>query len=178
MTSVPKYEPHYTIDDYRHWEGEWELWKGTAVAMTPSVFGGHANSHTRIGAALLAAIDEANCNAVVLTEIDWIVSSDTVLRPDVTVVCGDVPEQHVESPPALVVEVLSPGTRERDEVYKRSMYQKHGVAWYLMIDPIAQVITALRLQNEVYEDVDVGGVLEVDICETCKLAVKLDRVFG
>ena len=42
MSIAPKYQPHYTVDDYQHWEGDWELWNGVAVAMAPSPFGPHA----------------------------------------------------------------------------------------------------------------------------------------
>ena len=30
--------PHYTIEDYRRWEGEWELIDGVAISMTPTVW--------------------------------------------------------------------------------------------------------------------------------------------
>ncbi len=41
MSTVRKYQPHYTVEDYRQWKGDWELWYGTAVAMSPSPFGPH-----------------------------------------------------------------------------------------------------------------------------------------
>jgi hypothetical protein len=25
MSTVPRYIPHYTVEDYRRWEGDWEL---------------------------------------------------------------------------------------------------------------------------------------------------------
>ncbi|MFO0943736.1 MAG: hypothetical protein U0930_23620 [Pirellulales bacterium] len=31
--------PCYTIEDYRQWQGDWELWDGVAIAMIPSSFG-------------------------------------------------------------------------------------------------------------------------------------------
>ncbi len=36
---VEKYMPRYTIDDYKLWEGDWELIDGIPFAMTPSPFG-------------------------------------------------------------------------------------------------------------------------------------------
>ena len=30
------YTEHYTLDDYRLWEGDWELIDGSAYAMSPS----------------------------------------------------------------------------------------------------------------------------------------------
>lgn len=56
--------------------------------MSPSPFGRHAKLLARTVAALQTAIDAGRCDATVLFEIDWIVSNDTVLRPDAVVVCG------------------------------------------------------------------------------------------
>ncbi|PAY20868.1 hypothetical protein CKO51_03770 [Rhodopirellula sp. SM50] len=41
MSSAPRYVPHYTIEDYRRWEGDWELIDGVPVSMSPSSFGPH-----------------------------------------------------------------------------------------------------------------------------------------
>jgi len=71
MSTAEKYQPHYTIDDYRHWEGDWEFWSGAAIAMTPSPFGRHANARVRIAAALDSAVEASGCRATVLAKIDW-----------------------------------------------------------------------------------------------------------
>lgn len=178
MSSVEKYQPHYTVDDYRRWEGDWELWEGTPVSMTPSPFGRHASITGRVATAFNNAIDAAECAATVLVEIDWIVSKDTVLRPDVTVICGPAPDGHVESLPAVVIEVLSPATRERDKTFKKNLYAREGVPWYLILDPDDSTTTALKHQGEeMYEAVTTGETLEMDICHDCRLSVKLDRLF-
>jgi Uma2 family endonuclease len=179
MSKVEKYQPHYTIDDYQHWEGDWELWNGVAVAMTPSPFGRHASANVRIAAALDSAVEASGCRATVLAEIDWIISRDTILRPDVTVVCGGPPEKHVEQVPALVVEILSASTRERDLTFKKQIYQQQAVPWYLIIDPEANTLQALRLDADgEYQPVDHAESLMVDICGDCSLAVRVDRLFS
>jgi hypothetical protein len=57
MSSAARYSPNYTIKDYRQWQGDWELWRGIAVAMTPSPFGKHGGLLVRICTALTNAID-------------------------------------------------------------------------------------------------------------------------
>ena len=96
MSSAVRYTPHYTIEDYRRWKGDWELWHGTAVSMTPSPFGRHGVMLARLVTALTNSIDAAGCNAYVLAEIDWIIGDDTVVRPDASVICGDPPDEHIE----------------------------------------------------------------------------------
>jgi len=178
MSTVRKYEPHYTVDDYQHWDGDWELWHGTAVSMSPSSFGNHGNILGRIATSLNIAIDAARCHVNVLIEIDWIVSHDTVLRPDAVVVCGDVPQRHVESVPAIVVEVLSDSTRDRDLHWKREIYQEQKVPHYFILDPVVKQMLWLRLnENHRFESRSVTSLIEVDICDTCSIQVSTDRLF-
>ena len=177
MSTAPKYLPHYTVDDYQHWSGEWELWNGVAVAMAPSPFGRHAQLVGQLAKILGVAIDAAGCDAAVLVEIDWIISRDTILRPDLTVVCGPVPKRHVEDVPALVVEILSPGTRDRDQTFKKEMYQREGVSWYLIVDPDKETLLALKLHDGEYQPMSHSDILTIDICGTCSLSVRVDRLF-
>ena len=64
------------------------------------------------------------------------------------VVLNDQPDvltpQHVRGAPAIVIEILSPGTRRRDETLKRSLYARAGVREYWMVDPDSRTVTVCR----------------------------------
>ncbi len=178
MSSAPRYTPSYTVEDYQLWEGDWELWNGVAVAMTPSPFGRHGKLLISIGAALKSAIESARCHATVMAEIDWILSSDTVLRPDLVVVCGPEPERHVEVTPALAVEILAEGTRERDLNFKRDIYQQQSLRYYVIVDPDASQLTVLQLNNEgVYAAMELSKSVTIDICDGCHLSINIESLF-
>ena len=57
-------------------------------------------------------------------------------------------------PPQLVIEVVSPGkkNRDRDYRYKRSQYQARGISEYWIVDPIEQKITIFNLVEGLYEE--------------------------
>ena len=57
-------------------------------------------------------------------------------------------------PPALVVEVVSPGqvNRERDYRYKHTEYAARGIAEYWIVDPETQQVTLCLWVNGQYED--------------------------
>jgi Uma2 family endonuclease len=57
-------------------------------------------------------------------------------------------------PPALVIEVVSPGAenRGRDYRYKRTEYAARGIAKYWIVDPEMQQITLCLWVNGQYED--------------------------
>ena len=178
MSTASRYVPHYTIDDYKRWEGDWELWQGIAIAMTPSPFGKHSKLLVNAAACLKNAVSDAKCDATVLAEIDWIIANDTVVRPDVVVVCGSEPEQHVESTPAIAVEILYESTRDRDLGPKRQMYEEQGVPYYLIIDPEPSTVLLLKLQDGKFAEVSSTDTFDLEICGSCSLSVVVDQLLS
>ena len=176
MSTAPPYLPRYTVADHAAWEGDWELLDGVAVAMTPSPHGRHAERLARLAAVLWNAIDASGCQATVLAEIDWVIANDTVVRPDLVVVCGPAPQRHVEHPPALVVEILSAATRSRDLTVKRELYEASGVRWYLVSDPDEGASSLLRLGAAGrYEALPAVGTHAIDLCPEYTLSIDFGR---
>ena len=113
-----------------------------------------------------------------LFEIDWIVSDDTVVRPDVVVICGETPEKHIESPPALVAEIQSASSIVRDREAKRDLYREQGVAIYLLIDPEERTLEVFRKDSDqdwVHEFM--ADTIELSICRDCRLSLTKDSLF-
>ncbi|MCA9184827.1 MAG: Uma2 family endonuclease [Pirellulaceae bacterium] len=144
MSTASRYQPHYRVSDYLQWEGDWELWFGTAVAMVPSPFAPHERAVTKLTYQIESSLLRHECDCRVYAGLDWIVQDDTVVRPDVMVVCGEQPEKHLERPPALAIEVLSDSTRSKDCHAKRMLYEEYGVACYLIVDVDAKSIQWLQ----------------------------------
>ncbi len=68
-------------------------------------------------------------------------------------VCGELPDAHLERAPSLVVEVLSESTKQKDLTVKRELYEDEQVAHYLIADVDSKTITWLKL--------NAGGKYEV-----------------
>ncbi|TWT95595.1 Uma2 family endonuclease [Neorhodopirellula pilleata] len=176
MSALARYQPLYTVNDYMQWKGDWELWAGHPVSMSPSPFGRHQAILTKIASLLVNAVENANCAATVIAEIDWVVDPTTVVRPDVLVVCGESPERHVEQAPALTVEVISATSIERDRIYKRELYRDKGVGNYLIVDHEKRTIILHRQSNRWAEET-IEQILDLTICEDCRLSIDLSRIF-
>lgn len=177
-SSAAQYAPRYNVTDYQMWEGDWELWDGIAIAMTPSPFGPHQAAVAGLLTELRLAIRRQACRATALAELDWIVRGDTVVRPDVVVVCGEVPERHLESAPALVAEVLSSTTRQNDLTFKRELYAEQGVPTYLIVDPDSEKVEQLTLdQSGEYRTVEQAGRGQFVVCDGCRLRLDFDEIF-
>lgn len=177
MTAAKRYLPSYTIADYAHWEGDWELWDGVPVSMAPSPFGRHSAIVSRLIVQLSNAIEAANCGSEVLNEIDWIVNDKTVVRPDVLVVCDGVPPKHVESAPTLVAEVISNATAIRDRTIKRDLYRDEGVDHYLLLDPDANELTWYRAIGGQWREEPITEPFELSICEDCEIRLDPGKLF-
>jgi len=172
--AAPKYNPHYTLSDYRQWEGNWELWDGVAVAMTPSPFGKHQKALTRLAQIMLNAMETAGCNdCEVAVELDWIIADDMVVRPDLSLCCeGDI-DHFIERPPTLVAEVLSAGTEHKDRTAKRSLYAAEGVKFYMMIDTDHGSVVVLELIDGEYRAIPTASVYRLTLTESCVVTLDL-----
>jgi Uma2 family endonuclease len=80
----------------------------------------------------------------------------------------------VDAPPDLVVEILSPGTRQRDLTVKRDLYAQFGVHEYWVVDPEARTVTVLTLKGDRYEPVPPGddGAIASRVLPGLTLALK------
>ena len=174
------YRPHYKIPDYLAWEGDWEFWDGVPVSMSPSP----NTRHQRTGLNLVHSIhsqilDQKDCNDCQLFyEIDWHVSDNTVVRPDLLIVCGEVPEDFIKSPPVFIAEILSPSTAEKDRTAKRDLYAAEGVRYYLILDPDAEEAEFLvhNAETGAYESADSVPV-KLDLHAGCRISLDLEKVW-
>ncbi len=125
----------------------YEIFDGSLEMMSPSPSVTHQTVSGDLGFIL-----KQSCNSdyrVFYAPLDVILSNTYVLQPDILMVhrsrLNIVTERGVEGPPDLVVEILSPGSRNRDKVKKMSAYAKHGVQEYWIIDTVTRTLEQYRL---------------------------------
>lgn len=93
--------------------------------------------------------------------IDVYFDEANILQPDIVWVAQDsqcfIGDKRLEGAPDLVIEILSPSTARRDKNKKFSLYEKHGVREYWLVDPIAQYVEVWRLEDGKFEPKGVFG---------------------
>ena len=124
----------YTYNDYKLWEGEWELIDGLqAMVLRPALK--HQFIMGKIIYNLNKKLDELSCNkCFVLGEIDYIISDETVLKPDVALVCDKLPT-FIKETPIAIFEIISSSTKLKDEITKKTIYQKAGIRNLFLVYP-------------------------------------------
>ncbi|MEE9425425.1 MAG: Uma2 family endonuclease [Methylococcales bacterium] len=168
---------YYTYDDYLLWEGKWELLEGIPMSKTPSPVINHQAIAGKILNELMNSI--GNCErCLVLGEEDWKVRNDTILKPDVVLICDEPNDQYITKTPEIIVEVVSQSSAKRDEVFKFEIYEREKVAYYIIVYPDDCKAKLYRLENSKYSK---QGDFFKEIYEfedtTCKAKIDFDNVF-
>ncbi|WP_300602243.1 Uma2 family endonuclease [Niabella sp.] len=179
MAYAQKILPHYTYDDWVRWEGRWELIDGIPIAMSPMP----QPKHQRIAANLIVEIEMAlragKCShCKVYQPLDYKISDDTILVPDVLIVCGEIAKAYLDFAPALVVEVLSPATALRDRHTKYELYQLQKVPFYLIADPEKEALEIYRLINDRYELQPATTTFSFDLQNDCVIRVDFTKIWS
>ncbi len=113
--------------------------------------------HQRISKRLLVMIDvwlqEHPLGEVFDAPLDVRFSLFDVVEPDLLYVSNEraadlLSGQHVTGSPDVIVEIGSPGTRQRDETIKRRLYERSNVLEYWVVDPDIDVIRVYRRDGE------------------------------
>lgn len=121
--------------------------------VTPSPNLGHqellGRLHLAMGNFLLT---RRHLGRVFLSPLDVVMSDYDVVEPDLLFVGGDqrsiLTEANVQGPPALVVEILSPSTRRRDEGIKRRLFDQKGVREYWLVDLKNRCVSICRRSGD------------------------------
>ncbi|MGH2706410.1 MAG: Uma2 family endonuclease [Actinomycetota bacterium] len=114
---------------------------------------GHQNAVLRLGAALLAYVDEHG-GAVYVAPREVFLTDRNVVEPDVVFLrsehLGRDEEPFVRGAPDLVVEVSSPSTRRLELVRKLELYERFAVGEYWYVDLDADRVEVYRPTGERY----------------------------
>ncbi len=169
--------PRYTVKDYERWEGDWELVEGIPYAMASPTL-----THQRLVLILsmlleLQLEEKEKCkDCTIAIDTDYIVSEDTVFRPDIALVCSNKGEK-ITKTPVLIVEVVSPASKKMDEEIKPLYYAREGVKYYLLVYPQEKKMVLKLLKGKTYEDIPVKERVEFELREGCRLSLEPSEVW-
>jgi Uma2 family endonuclease len=182
MTLADKIEEPYTWADFLEWDEHIraEIMDGEVVAMAPP-----SAPHQAVVGELFYRIrtflEGKPCKVypapyAVRLKPQEDGSDDTVLEPDVVVVCDPAKRdrQGCKGAPDLIIEVLSPSTARYDRIVKYRKYQEAGVREYWIVDPDTQSIQVCVLENgryvvSMYDEADTAPV---SVLPGCGIVVK------
>jgi len=171
--------PHYTYEDYSQWKGQWEVIDGIPYAMSPMPRPEHQAVAGSLHAEFRAALKTAKCSCKVYQPIDYKVAEDTVLNPDLLIVCKPITKQFLDFTPELVAEILSPATEPKDRYTKYHIYQEQRIPYYVIVDVDKKKVELFRLVEDQYSPVlfDAGTAFTFAL-SACSFSVILDDIWS
>ena len=99
-------------------------------------------------------VKRAGFGTAYIAPFDVVFDNHNVTEPDMIFVRSDrlaiITDANVQGSPDLIVEVLSPSTRERDLGVKARLYARSGVLEYWVADPEVETLATHRLTDEGY----------------------------
>ncbi len=151
-----KREELFTYGDYRTWgdDERWELIDGIPYCMSPAPSPRHQILLADLVRQFTSYLLGKSCRAIPAPFDVRLVESDehddditTVVQPDLSIICdrSRLDGAGYRGAPELVVEILSPGTVQKDLKVKFARYERAGVREYWIVDPAAKTVMIFSL---------------------------------
>ena len=147
----------FTVKDYMSTpDGKrYQLLDGELV-VAPSPTTKHQSIIGQLYLTMTQFVTQSQLGRVWVAPLDVVLSDHDVAQPDLFFVSNAreniVTEANVQGAPDLVVEILSPATAKYDREYKMTLYSRHGVREYWLVDPEEDTV-------EVWTESETGLVL-------------------
>jgi len=188
MTKTVKPRVKFTYEDYKSLpESETKRYEllGGDLVLVPSPTEYHQRISRNLEFMLWRFVKEQDLGWVYDAPLDVVLGQgDTreVVQPDIFFISKErekiIAEEEIRGAPDLVVEIISPGTAERDRGYKKTLYARHGVKEYWIVDPKGKTVEVYTLGEKGFELVrayEAGEALKSPLLEG--LEVDLNEVF-
>ena len=146
----------FTADDYKtlpETGPRYQLLDGDLIHMSPAPSIPHQEAVGFLFSRLLTCAVDGRLGRVIASPVDVHLSEHDVVQPDILFVSKErddrIVHDGVHGAPDLIVEVLSPSTRDLDLGAKRILYARHGVIEYWVMDLDDQSLSIYRLDEDV-----------------------------
>lgn len=190
--ALPAEKERYTFADVLTWPDDEraELIDGEVILMAPAPSRGHQGISVELTRQFANYLEGKKCKAyhapfdVRLFEKDGDTPDDvdTVVEPDITIVCdpSKLDDRGCKGAPDMVVEILSPSTQRHDRLVKLGLYQRARVREYWIVNPEDQTVQVMLLDDggvlQLHEVYDRQSVAKVNVLDGC--FIELSKVFS
>jgi Uma2 family endonuclease len=138
---IPPDRMRHEIIDGRHF-----------VNPAPSPY--HQTVATRLVYEFMRCVEKTGRGRVFSAPVDVHLGRGSVVQPDLVVLRNAnrsiIGSRKLTGAPDLLVEILSPGTRDHDRRRKKARYERAGVREYWIVDPVARVVEQFVLRERRY----------------------------
>lgn len=162
METMSRSGVRFTYSDYLRLpeDKRYEILDGE-IYVVPAPNTRHQRISKRLEIALVQHAEERGFGEILHAPYDVILSEENVVQPDILFVrkerAGIIGEINLRGAPDLAIEILSPGTRDKDLEIKRKTYADFGIQEYWIVDPEAGTVEALVRTEQGYVRAGIYG---------------------
>jgi len=175
----------FTYEDYKSLPPSetkrYELLDGELV-MVPAPTTYHQRISFKLALILGLFVEEKGLGYVFFAPIDvvlWEEGECNIVQPDLIFISKEreeiIKEEEIRGAPDLVIEILSPATEKCDRFYKKSLYARHEVKEYWIVDLEKKTVEVYTLKEhgfELYGEYKSGDILKSFILEGLEIDLK------
>jgi Uma2 family endonuclease len=179
----PRPRIKFTVADYMTTpeDKRYQLLDGDMI-VAPSPTIKHQAISLQLVVALHQFVREHDLGALHYAPSDVVLSNFDVFQPDILFISNErgnlITEANIQGAPDLVVEILSPSTEQYDRGYKQTLYGRHGVREYWIVDPAAETVEVLVESDEGLMPTATYGLTDTLVSPLLPgLAVDLGQIF-
>ena len=158
---IVNHNVRFSYDDYKtlpeSMDKIYELLDGDII-MVPAPSTTHQRVLRNLGFFLIQFVREHSLGEVFQAPVDVVFGEGNareVVQPDLIFINKErkniITEEEIRGAPDLVVEILSPATKARDQGYKKRLYARYGVKEYWIVDPKAKAAEIYTPQASGFE---------------------------
>lgn len=146
----------FTYQDYllTPEDKRYELIEGD-LFMTPSPTWNHQTISTNLYEKLNDFVKKNKLGFVRFAPIDVVLSDEDVIQPDILFISHErknrITKENVRGAPDLVVEIISPGTENRDKVIKKKLYGRYGAIEMWIVDSNVKTIELIGWEGSQFK---------------------------
>jgi Uma2 family endonuclease len=153
--------------------------------VTPSPNRKHQKVSGNLHLLIAGWLEEHPIGQIYYAPFDVVFSRFDVVEPDLLYMSNEraaevLTHANVQGAPEIVIEIGSPGTRNRDQTIKRHLYERTGVSEYWIVDPELDVVRVYRRGSDGFDRplewrTESGDVLTTPLL--AGLVLPLTRIF-
>ncbi len=152
ITIIEESRNDFTVEDYLALpeNAPYELINGKLVYM-PSPKSTHQIVSINLSTLLNLHVRKNKLGKVLTAPMDVHFSKDNVYQPDILFISNarmSILQEFVLGAPDFIVEILSTGTKGKDEGEKMTSYSKYGVREYWLVDPLEKTVETFLNKND------------------------------
>jgi Uma2 family endonuclease len=122
--------------------------------VTPAPNTIHQRILVRLTGIIAPFLRDRRLGELLVAPVDIVLSPTNIVQPDLVFISAArasiITYPNIQGAPDLAIEILSKGTRRRDETLKRKLYEQFGIGEYWVVDPELETVKVYRLTASGY----------------------------